>query len=70
MNDDETQIVWKLPKGKKGRYVAASRAAGKSLVQWLADVCDAASEPIGDDQGKGRSGDVAQSARNTVDGGG
>ncbi len=62
MNDDETQIVWKLSKAEKGRYVAAARnhSPPLPLVGWLKAVADAASEPIRDDRRNGGSGDLAR----------
>ncbi|MEO5712177.1 MAG: hypothetical protein ABIT37_01705 [Luteolibacter sp.] len=59
-DDTEAQIVWRLSKAKKGRYVAASRKAGKTLVDWLEGIADAASQPIGNDHGTEQAGDVAR----------
>jgi hypothetical protein len=70
-DDQETQIVWKLPREQKGRYVAASRREGKTLVAWLSEVCDAAAnEALRDDTTKDRGGrmdDAGQSPRPGMD---
>jgi hypothetical protein len=70
-NDNETQIVWRLTRAEKGRYVAAARnhVPPLPLVGWLKLVADAASEPIGDDHGEGSRGDVARK-RPLLDAGG
>ena len=39
-------IVLRLQRAQKGRYVAASRAAGLTLMQWIAATLDAAAPPI------------------------
>ena len=45
-NDQEnTIIVLRLPRAEKGAYVAASRAAGVTLAQWIRSTLTAASEP-------------------------
>ncbi|MES2923700.1 MAG: hypothetical protein V4819_19250 [Verrucomicrobiota bacterium] len=71
MNDNETQIVWRLTKAEKGRYVAAARAHAPPLplVGWLKLVADAASEPLSDDRGEGSGRDMARE-RSRVDAGG
>lgn len=45
-HDPETKIVLALPRSTKGRYVAASRAAGQTLFGWILATLDAASQPI------------------------
>jgi hypothetical protein len=69
-HDQDTTIVWRLPKAQKGRYVAASRKAGQTLISWLEGLADAASDPIGDDQGPDRGGRMVQPARTNLDPGG
>jgi len=39
-------IVLRLPRPAKGRYVAASRAAGMTLAAWIRATLDAAAPPI------------------------
>ncbi len=43
-NPEETQIVWRLSKADKGRYVSAARSHSPPLplIGWLKQVCDAA----------------------------
>jgi hypothetical protein len=59
---DETQIVWRLTKAEKGRYVAAARnhVPPLPLVGWLKLVADSASEPIGNDRGESSGGGMAR----------
>ena len=45
-HDPETKIVLALPRAQKGRYVAASRAAGLTLAAWIFARLDDASEPF------------------------
>lgn len=40
------RIILKMARERKGRYVLASRKAGKKLTAWILAVLDANSEPI------------------------
>lgn len=42
----ESIIVIRLPRAEKGRYVAASRAAGQTLADWCRATLTAAAPPI------------------------
>ncbi|MDB6076880.1 MAG: hypothetical protein JWO82_627 [Akkermansiaceae bacterium] len=46
MTDDQetTNIVWRLPKSQKGRYVRACREEGLPLIEWLQRAADAAAD--------------------------
>ncbi|MES2659163.1 MAG: hypothetical protein V4689_11145 [Verrucomicrobiota bacterium] len=47
MSDDpDTNIVLQMPRSKKGRYVAASRAEGLTLATWIMRTLDANSTPF------------------------
>jgi hypothetical protein len=47
-HDPESQslIVLRIPREEKGRYVAASRAAGLTLAAWMRATLTAAAPPV------------------------
>jgi hypothetical protein len=48
--DPTALIVLRMPRSRKGRYVAASRARGMKLFDWILATLDAASQPIPPDE--------------------